>query len=95
VNEAMNPLTDITFSGGDPFFQASTVKEVAKRLKEQGKNIWAYTGWTLVELLESQDEDKLELLSYINVLVDGRFELDKRDLTLAFRGSSNQRIIEL
>lgn len=95
VNEALNPLTDITLSGGDPFFQANVTKEVAKRFKKHGKNIWAYTGWTLEELLTSQDQDKLELLSYIDVLVDGRFDLNKRDLTLPFRGSSNQRILEL
>ncbi|SEN76533.1 ribonucleoside-triphosphate reductase class III activase subunit [Mesobacillus persicus] len=95
VKEALNPITDITLSGGDPFYQAPVVKQVARDLKEHGKNIWAYTGWTLEELQASKDEDKLELLTYIDVIVDGRFEIDKRDLSLQFRGSSNQEIIEL
>lgn len=89
-----NPLTDVTLSGGDPFFQAAVVKKVAKQLKEAGKNIWAYTGYTLEQLLELGG-DYTELLSYCDVLVDGPFILAKRNLSLDFRGSSNQRIIEL
>ena len=53
VDEVMsNPICEVTLSGGDPFFQASEVKEVARRLRENGKNIWAFTGYTLEELLE-------------------------------------------
>ena len=95
VDEVLsNPLTDVTLSGGDPFFQASGVKHVAKRLKEAGKNIWAYSGYTLEELLELGG-DHTELLSYCDVLVDGPFILAERDLSLDFRGSHNQRIIHL
>ncbi|PFL59747.1 anaerobic ribonucleoside-triphosphate reductase activating protein [Bacillus cereus] len=90
-----NPLTDVTFSGGDPFFQAIEVKEVAKAVKSLNKNLWIYTGYTLEEIQYSQNNDMIELLHYGDVLVDGRFEIEKRDLTLPFRGSSNQRIIQL
>ncbi|MDG5789733.1 anaerobic ribonucleoside-triphosphate reductase activating protein [Evansella sp. AB-P1] len=93
VREALNPMTDITLSGGDPFFQAKAVKEIAKQLKAYGKNIWAYTGWTLEEIQKSKDNDKLELLTYVDVLVDGPFILAEKDLTLPYRGSKNQRIL--
>ncbi|SEO24855.1 anaerobic ribonucleoside-triphosphate reductase activating protein [Amphibacillus marinus] len=89
-----NPLCEVTLSGGDPFFQASEVAEVARRLKAHGKNIWAYTGYTLEQLLELGG-DYVELLSYCDVLVDGPFILAERDLSLDFRGSSNQRVIKL
>ena len=92
---ASNPLTDVTLSGGEPFFQAEEVCKVAKQLKQLGKNIWAYTGYTLEQLLASYDPYKHELLSYCDFLVDGPFILAERDLTLKFRGSSNQRIIDL
>ncbi|MBE5106295.1 anaerobic ribonucleoside-triphosphate reductase activating protein [Bacillus thuringiensis] len=90
-----NPLTDVTFSGGDPFLQAAEVKKVAKAVKDLKKNLWIYTGYTLEEIQNSQNNDMIELLHYGDVLVDGRFEIEKRDLTLPFRGSSNQRIIRL
>ncbi|MGG2091601.1 anaerobic ribonucleoside-triphosphate reductase activating protein [Bacillus sp. S13(2024)] len=90
-----NPLTDVTFSGGDPFFQAAEVKAIAKAVKKMRKNLWIYTGYTLEEIQNSRNNDMIELLQYADVLVDGRFELAKRDLTLPFRGSSNQRIIRL
>ncbi|MGG0239932.1 anaerobic ribonucleoside-triphosphate reductase activating protein [Bacillus rhizoplanae] len=90
-----NPLTDVTFSGGDPFFQATEIKVIAKAVKKMKKNLWIYTGYTLEEIQNSRNNDMIELLQYADVLVDGRFELEKRDLTLPFRGSSNQRIIRL
>ncbi|WP_080846047.1 anaerobic ribonucleoside-triphosphate reductase activating protein [Cytobacillus gottheilii] len=92
VQEALNPLTDITLSGGEPFLQAKEVKLVAKRLKSLGKHIWAYTGYTLAELQENGSSDQQELLSYCDVLVDGRFMIEQKDMTLPFRGSSNQSI---
>ncbi|MFC4320019.1 anaerobic ribonucleoside-triphosphate reductase activating protein [Litchfieldia salsa] len=92
VAAALNPLTNITLSGGEPFLQAMEVAEVAKRLKREGKNIWAYTGFTLEEIRKSGDIHKLELLSFCDVLVDGQFILSERDLTLKFRGSRNQQI---
>ncbi|SDB81201.1 ribonucleoside-triphosphate reductase class III activase subunit [Pelagirhabdus alkalitolerans] len=95
VDEVMsNPLCDVTLSGGDPFYQAGEVKEVARRLRENGKNIWAYSGYTLEELLDLGG-DYVELLSYCDVLVDGPFILAEKDLSLDFCGSRNQRVIDL
>ncbi|GIO30077.1 MULTISPECIES: anaerobic ribonucleoside-triphosphate reductase activating protein [Paenibacillus] len=93
VREAgSNPLTDITLSGGDPFLQARGMSLAARELKGRGKHIWAYTGYTLEELLASGDRHKQELLDCCGVLVDGRFQLEQRDLSIPFRGSRNQRI---
>lgn len=89
-----NPLNDVTFSGGDPFMQAASILPLAKALKAEGKNIWAYTGYTLEQLLERKNDAELELLMYIDVLVDGPFIQAFKDLSLLYRGSSNQRIIE-
>ena len=71
--------------------------QVVRRIRKEfgtTKDIWSWTGYTFDELLQDS-EDKLELLSQIDILVDGRFELSKRDLKLQFRGSSNQRIIDV
>lgn len=83
----------ITLSGGDPFFQVEAISEIAKFSKEQGLSVWAYTGFTFEELIKS--EKALEALKYIDVLVDGKFELENRSLSLKFRGSTNQRIIDV
>lgn len=83
---------NVTFSGGDPFYQVEAFTELAKKIKEQTrKTIWCYTGFTIEEI--RQDSAKSPLLDYIDVLVDGPFILEKRDISLHFRGSSNQRII--
>lgn len=89
-----NPLTNITLSGGDGLtVQYENTLELLKQLKNKSsKNIWVYTGYTWEELINS---DRSECLQYIDVLVDGRFEIDKRDITLKFRGSSNQRLIDV
>ena len=89
-----NPITDVTLSGGDPFVQAKEVAKLARRLKEAGKHIWSYTGYTLEELKQGT-ADKQELLRYIDVLVDGRFVLERKIPGLLFRGSDNQRIWKL
>lgn len=87
----------LTLLGGEPMLNTNILNPLCQRFREHfadTKDIWAWTGYTWEELMEESD-DKLELLSYIDVLVDGRFELDKRDLNLQFRGSSNQRIIDV
>lgn len=84
----------ITLSGGDPFFQAKAAIEIAKYAHSKGLNVWAYTGFTFEALLASNDE-KLELLKNVDVLVDGRFELEKKSLNCKFRGSTNQRLIDI
>ena len=90
-----NSLTDVTFSGGEPFMQADELLLLAKRLKESNKNIWIYSGFTYEELLNHPNPNLKKILKLCDVLVDGRFELDKHDPDLLFRGSANQRIIHL
>lgn len=85
---------NVTFSGGDPFMQINNLIILAKRIKEElNKNIWCYTGYTLEQIIDNPRFR--ELLNYIDVVVDGRYEKEKRDISLLFRGSSNQRIIEV
>lgn len=83
----------ITFSGGDPMMQPLACTEIAKACKKMGLNIWCYTGFLFEELLD--DLDRVEFLKYIDVLVDGRFEQDKKSYSAIFRGSKNQRIINV
>ncbi len=93
-----NPLTKgVTFSGGEPFCQAEALYSLAVRFKERGYHIMAYSGWTFEELLEKSENEEYvgRLLHMLDILVDGRFELKNRSLTLNFRGSSNQRIIDV
>lgn len=91
----INPLTNVTFSGGEPFYQAKEIAALAKEIKTLGKNIWIYSGYTFEQLQNIADEYVQELLSCCDVLVDGPFNLEQRDLSLRFRGSKNQRIIHL
>ena len=86
--------TGITLSGGDPFFQASAAAEIAKFAHSIGLNVWTYTGFTYDEIINAND-DKMELLKNTDVLVDGRFEIDKKSLACKFRGSTNQRVIDV
>ena len=91
---AKNGLLDgITFSGGDPFYQPKPCAEIAKWAKERDLNIWAYTGF-LYEELVNMPEVK-EFLDLVDVLVDGPFILEEKSLLLNFRGSKNQRVIDL
>lgn len=83
----------ITFSGGDPMMQPEACLEIAKACKEIGLNIWCYTGFTFEELLN--DNLKVEFLKYIDVLVDGKFELEKKSYDALYRGSTNQRIVNV
>lgn len=89
-----DPFADVTFSGGDPMFQAEGFAELARAIKENSdKSIWCYTGYTFEKLLSNPHQH--QLLQYIDVLVDGRFREDLRDESLYFRGSSNQRLIDV
>ena len=87
----------ITFSGGDPMEQAKACSELAKYCKELGLNVWCYTGYTWEELLQKAEYfvDIGEFLKYIDVLVDGKFELAKKSYDVEFRGSTNQRLIDV
>lgn len=98
IDEIINVIDyndfNVTFSGGDPFFQADAVAELAKAIKERlGKNIWCYTGFTWEQLMHTPSY--LPLLEQIDVLVDSPFVLEKRNIELLFRGSDNQRIIDV
>ncbi len=90
-----NPLCKgVTLSGGEPFVQAGELAGLGRILKERGYEIAAYTGYTF-EQLQSGTKEQKELLETIDILVDGRFELEKRSLDLNFRGSANQRILNV
>lgn len=87
-------FSDVTFSGGDPFYQVDAFTELARRIKEETKKtIWCWTGFTIEEI--QADTHLAQLLPYLDVLVDGPFILEQRDTELLFRGSPNQRIIYL
>ncbi|MGN1281954.1 MAG: anaerobic ribonucleoside-triphosphate reductase activating protein [Succinivibrio sp.] len=89
-----NPLVKgITFSGGEPFIQARALAVFAKELKAEGYSLWAYSGFTYDKLVN--DFIRKDLLQYLDVVVDGPFVLAKKSLDLDFRGSSNQRIIDV
>ena len=93
-----NPiLKGVTFSGGDPIEQAHSFAYMAKAFKNSNLNIWCYTGYTFEKLLEVMKVDTAisELLNNIDVLVDGRFEINNKEEGLRFRGSTNQRIINV
>jgi len=87
-------FADVTFSGGDPMFQPEGFTELADAIKSSSnKNIWCYTGYLFENLLHNPSQNKL--LEYIDVLVDGKFEEKLQDESLYFRGSSNQRLIDV
>jgi anaerobic ribonucleoside-triphosphate reductase activating protein len=89
-----NEFSDVTFSGGDPLFQVEGFTALARLIKERtDKTIWCYTGYTFEQILKSPR--LRQILPHIDVLVDGRFEEDLKDLNLPFRGSRNQRIIDV
>ena len=87
----------ITLSGGDPLYQIEPVTEIAKYAKSLGLNVWCYTGFTYEQVLEmgKKNPKYLELLNYLDVLVDGLFVNELKSLNLLFRGSSNQRLIDV
>lgn len=87
-------FANVTFSGGDPMYQAEGFTELAKAIKScTKKNIWCYTGFTFETLLRMPKQR--ELLEFVDVLVDGPFVESLKDTDLLFRGSSNQRLIDV
>ena len=90
-----NPLCrGVTFSGGEPFAQAAGFARLAKLLKEKGYEVASYSGYTFEELLEGSPDQK-SLLETIDILIDGPFLMAQKSLELAFRGSKNQRILDV
>lgn len=85
---------NVTFTGGDPFVQARAVAHLAQRIKtELHKTIWCYTGYCWEEVVNCPEY--LPLLQYIDVLVDGPFVQEQRNISMLFRGSENQRLIDV
>ena len=96
VKEAIDELEyqdGITFSGGDPIFQSEACLEIAKAAKENNLDIWCYTGFTFEDIINIPKFRKF--LEYVDVLVDGKFIEEEKSLNLDFRGSRNQRIIDV
>ena len=93
-----NPLLDgVTFSGGDPMDQAAALVPLAREIKDRGLNLVIFTGYTFERLQELSQErpEMFELLTFADILIDGPFVMAKRSLDIKFRGSSNQRIIDV
>lgn len=87
-----NPLLDgVTLTGGEPFAQSAACLEIARAAHEMGLNVWAYSGYTYEALLNHAPD----LLQEVDVLVDGPFILSERSLSLKYRGSRNQRLIDI
>lgn len=88
-----NPLLDgVTLSGGEPFLQPSACTEIAKEVQSMGLTVWVYTGFIYENLKAPK---ALDFLKYVDVLVDGPFIQDQKSLELRFRGSKNQRLIDV
>lgn len=83
----------ITLSGGDPLFQVDASLKIAKYAHELGMNVWCYTGFTYEEIVSNSNMRKL--LDEIDILVDGKFRAEEFSLDLKFKGSKNQRIIDV
>ena len=91
-----NPLLKgITFSGGEPFCQPEPLTELARLVHGMGKDVTVFTGWTYEQLLEKKDPAVLALLEETDLLIDGPFLEAKKNLELTFRGSENQRLIDM
>lgn len=97
-------MDGITLSGGDPFFQAGQLKELLTYCRDNSISLWAYTGFIFDEFLKYINNEKcdnrinndmIDMLNYLDVVVDGPFILEKRTLELLYRGSTNQRLIDV
>lgn len=91
-----NPiLTGVTFSGGEPLIQAAALLPLAKMIRQEKLDLAIYTGYLFEEILAHSDPHVLSLLSLADILIDGPFVIKQRNLSLRFRGSENQRILDL
>ncbi len=84
---------DVTLTGGDPMYHPGAVMEIARRVLELGHDIWVYTGFTWEDIIKK--EELSNVLRLIDVIVDGPYHAAERDTDLLFRGSRNQRIIDV
>jgi anaerobic ribonucleoside-triphosphate reductase activating protein len=93
---AKNPLLrGITLTGGEPFRQPEAMTELARKAKAAGYDVVAYTGYTLEALIEMKSRDVDEMLKHIDMLIDGPFIFAEKRYDLLFRGSANQKIINM
>lgn len=100
---AHEAVQGLTLLGGEPFLNTGVCLPLVRRVRERfgdAKDVWCWSGYTFEQLLadggdDGGDSDKLALLRELDVLVDGPFDVARRDLTLAFRGSSNQRVLDV
>lgn len=91
-----NPiLSGVTFSGGEPFCQAEGLLPIAETLKNRGLHLMIYTGYLLEQLQKMENSSVKRLLELADVIVDGPFVMAERNLTLPYRGSENQRVIDM
>ncbi len=86
---------NVTFSGGDPFYSSESLLELARMIKGEGYSLWIYTGFIYEDLHEKGTPGQKALLEYADVVVDGPFVESLKDVSLIFRGSSNQRLIDV
>ena len=85
----------ITFSGGEPFCQPGPLAELARRVHGMGKDVLTFTGYTYEQLAAMEDPEVQALLAETDTLIDGPFLQEEKNLELRFRGSENQRVIDL
>ena len=97
IDEIMSEIRyndfDVTFSGGDPLCNLEAAIELAKSIKAEGLGLWIYTGYIFEDILS--DSNLKRILPYVDVIVDGPYIDSLRDISLRFRGSSNQRIVNV
>lgn len=91
-----NALLDgLTLSGGEPFAQSGACAGLARAVKELGLSVMVFTGYVWEDLIAAGRSDFMALISVADIIVDGPFIMEMRDIDLSFRGSSNQRIIDV
>ena len=91
-----NPLVcGVTLTGGEPMMQPEPMAEIARAARQRGMSVWCYTGFTLEALQAEGRSDRLRLLEQVDVLVDGPYLARERSLELLYRGSRNQRLIDM
>lgn len=90
-------LSGVTLSGGEPLSPRNfnEIIELVKEIKKRNKSVWVYTGYTMEEILEKYPNLRDDLLPYVDIIVDGPFILSKKNLLISFRGSENQRLIDV
>ena len=94
-NQILRNKQNITFSGGDPMLQPKQCAKIAKYAKNLGLTVWAYTGFTFEYLKSLNNKDVKTFLNFIDVLVDGPFDISKKSYECLYRGSTNQRLIDV